>query len=64
MKNNHMLQMSKEGKLKNKLDFPSFGEIFAEVNKRYSSQNKSINQQCRLTYDILNEWFLNYKKGE
>jgi hypothetical protein len=38
-------------------NFPGFGKVFAEVNKAWDKDNKSINQQCYLTYLYLKGWY-------
>lgn len=38
-------------------DFPGFGKVFAEVNKVWDKDNKSVNQQCYLTYIYLKGWY-------
>ena len=35
----------------------SFGKIFALVNKKWNKDEKSVNQQCFLTYEVIKQLF-------
>ena len=43
-------------------DFPGFGKVFAEVNKLWNKEDKSVNQQCSLTYKYFENWYYQQMK--